>query len=639
MGQRSQQLRAAGIAACVVVAVALVPSGAEAERGQGAAPPPELLRLGAAASTSADHVEDARRVAVDTSLLAPGRARTVSLDLIRRDLQVALVPIASGAPGWAAWNGAVIGEPDASATVVRNGDDVAALVTTLTGSYRVRTTAPGQQVVQVIDGTFPERPDDTRVPSSVRDLQEPAATASDLPTTPVIDVLVGYTPGALAQAGTASAMASEIALAVAITNTAYADSGVAGRIRLAGTTALTEELTISDASLDRLTDEDDGSSDQIHALRNRTGADLVSILTTDEDSCGLAWILQGLSAPSERSRYGFSLVDLACAVDNFSFPHELGHNMGLDHDRYLVPTPTLFPYAVGYVNAAKGWRTVMAYNTECEDLGTTCTRLGRFSNPDRTLAGAPLGRPADGPAPADNRRALNATQHVVANWRATPAPFTTWARFVTQQHRDFLERTPTRAEAAREAAVLDDGGTTPQAYLEAKLHGAFSDRFAPVARLYDAYLQRAPDVGGLDHWVRKYRAGLPLTAISSNFAASSEFEAKYGKLSNRAFVLQIYRNLFDRTGDPGGVAYWTRQLDTRAKTRGQVMAGFSESSQFQRVRAEEIDVVLVHRALLRRAPSPAELADQAARLEQGTSIRRILLEVLASAEYAGRIAA
>ena len=289
------------------------------------------------------------------------------------------------------------------------------------------------------------------------------------------------------------------------------------------------------------------------------------------------------------------------------------------------------------MNTTAKWRTIMAYNNECLDLGFSCTRLGYFSNPDRTYGGLPLGRPSSGSDPADNRKALNASHAFVASWRSKPAPFTSWSKFVSQQYRDFRGRTPTSGESSADTTTLNMGVKTPQTYVDGQLKGAFGASYAPVTRLYFAYFVRSPDPGGLDYWVRKYQGGMKLTAISSNFAASSEFKNKYGTLSNRAFVEKIYLNLFERTGDASGVNYWTGKLDRREKTRGEVMINFSESSEFKRVRAEEIDVVLLYRSMLQRSATPSEFADKVARLQGGAGVQRLILEVLDSADYGGRI--
>lgn len=654
MGRTTKRVGIIAAAVGVSSVLSLVPSTAQAERTQ-AAGPPALLDVQATATTSSRTAAAGRAVPVDvdTSLLRTGEPQTVSVDVVSDDLVVDLDPVDSGAAGWSAWDGNVAGDASSSATIVRKGDDVAGLITADSGTYRIRTTAPGEQVVQQVTRTFPESHDDTATPPASLDLGvDPGAasdpstapsgapsTEGDVPTYPVIDVLVAYTPDALGLAGSQSAMNSEIALAISTTNSAYADSGVIGRVRLAGTTALTENLTLSNQSLDWLTYDDDGHSDQIHALRNSTGADLVSVLTDDGTSCGLAWVLNGTTDAGSRSRWGFSTVDYPCAVDNLSFPHELGHNMGLNHDRYVESSPDLYDYAVGYVYLPGKWRTIMAYNNQCaaQVPSFNCTRIPRFSNPDQTYGGAPLGRPWNGPTPADEHRALNNTHSFVASWRAKPAPFTSWARFVTQQYKDFLGRTPTSSESSAAVAALNTGGKTPQGYIDSLLNGAFGSSYAPVTRLYYAYFVRTPDPGGLDYWVKKYKAGMKLSAISSNFAASSEFTSKYGSLSNKGFVEKIYKNLFERDGDAGGIKYWTGKLDRKESTRGQVMIGFSESSEFKRVRAEEINVVLLYRSLLQRAASSTEFPAQVARLQEGTTVQRLILEIVDSAEYSGRV--
>ena len=62
--------------------------------------------------------------------------------------------------------------------------------------------------------------------------------------------------------------------------------------------------------------------------------------------------------------------------------------------------------------------------------------------------------------------------------------------------------------------------------------------------------------------------------MASAFAASSEFVATYGALNHQEFVQQLYHNVLDRAGEPGGVAYWTNDLNTNTTSRGQVLAVF-----------------------------------------------------------------
>lgn len=102
-----------------------------------------------------------------------------------------------------------------------------------------------------------------------------------------------------------------------------------------------------------------------------------------------------------------------------------------------------------------------------------------------------------------------------------------------------------------------------------------------IDRLYQAYFLRAPDRAGLGYWADAYfGCTMTLDGISAQFAGSSEFDQRYGNLSNRQFVELVYRNVLERTGEPSGITYWTGLLDSARATRGRVMTGFSESPEF-----------------------------------------------------------
>ncbi|MDH3678889.1 MAG: DUF4214 domain-containing protein [Acidimicrobiia bacterium] len=102
------------------------------------------------------------------------------------------------------------------------------------------------------------------------------------------------------------------------------------------------------------------------------------------------------------------------------------------------------------------------------------------------------------------------------------------------------------------------------------------DTGGPVARLYLAYFLRAAETEGLHYWLT---SGLSYRAISDAFAASSEFQQRYGNLSDADFVDLVYQNVLGRPADAGGRQYWIDEM-ARGVTRGQVMLSFSESAEF-----------------------------------------------------------
>jgi Ca2+-binding RTX toxin-like protein len=97
-----------------------------------------------------------------------------------------------------------------------------------------------------------------------------------------------------------------------------------------------------------------------------------------------------------------------------------------------------------------------------------------------------------------------------------------------------------------------------------------------IARLYDATLDRLPDPVGLASWVAAYESGTPLITITNAFIGSAEFQARYGALSNQAFIEQLYRFCLDREGDPAGIQSWVNLLNN-GTSRASVVIGFSES--------------------------------------------------------------
>ncbi len=235
-----------------------------------------------------------------------------------------------------------------------------------------------------------------------------------------IDVALFYTPAARRRAGGAAEIEAAMDLLIAETNRAYEESGVDQQIVLVARKEVqyVEEDGSVDRAMGRFVDPSDGYMDEIHAIRDQVGADLVQLIAEVTDGGGAAY------KPG-----AFSLIRTS-RLNTFVFAHELGHNMGLSHDRPEA-IGALFPYSYGYVNqrafatdaaTSARWRTIMAYPTQCSDAGFGCNWILRFSNPNQSYLGDPLGVPGDErtralTGPADAVRALNRTRHSVAAFR------------------------------------------------------------------------------------------------------------------------------------------------------------------------------------------------------------------------------
>ena len=242
----------------------------------------------------------------------------------------------------------------------------------------------------------------------------------------VIDVAVFYTPAVRDAEGGTTAIEDEIDSMVAGTNTAYRDSGVNQRINLVAVAevAYTEVDSLTD--FNRLSSRPDSYMPEVHAIRDRVGADIVMLIRQLTDfAAGLAQIMTTVSPAFASSAFGVS------DVSTRHFAHELGHLMGLHHDRYVVCdygrcAAAAFPYAYGYhhcdeTSFTDRWRTIMASASQC----TTWRTPHRFSNPEQTYRSDPLGIAGLAPStavdgPSDAVRALNRTRAYVAKFRQAP---------------------------------------------------------------------------------------------------------------------------------------------------------------------------------------------------------------------------
>lgn len=95
-----------------------------------------------------------------------------------------------------------------------------------------------------------------------------------------------------------------------------------------------------------------------------------------------------------------------------------------------------------------------------------------------------------------------------------------------------------------------------------------------IAKVYIAAFNRAPDASGLDFWTKAYltTAKEDIAVIANGFASSAEYANKYPTfLTNTEYVAAIYTNVFGRTVDTVGSAYWTSALDAGTLTKATLL--------------------------------------------------------------------
>lgn len=163
-----------------------------------------------------------------------------------------------------------------------------------------------------------------------------------------------------------------------------------------------------------------------------------------------------------------------------------------------------------------------------------------------------------------------------------------------------------------------------------------------VDRLYLAYFERVPDQRGRAFWQSQLDSGMPLAAISEQFARSPEFLDSYGSLDGGDFVRLVYDNVLDRTPDGGGFDHWTTELAAGRVTRGGLMLAFSDSAEFK-TSTELIglppagpdgrSIERLYLAYFDREPDAGGLGFWRGRLDRGESLEAVSASFAGSPEF------
>lgn len=132
--------------------------------------------------------------------------------------------------------------------------------------------------------------------------------------------------------------------------------------------------------------------DFIHTLTNNSNGNFAGVAYS-----GIGYNNDKIGSYVQPAHLSLGLTKASYLVGGLVSAHEMGHQLGLNHDRYtLANNPNFgaggnqYDYAIpyGYDNPDGGFYTIMSYGEECRLKSTIgCQRIGLFSNPQQQYSG------------------------------------------------------------------------------------------------------------------------------------------------------------------------------------------------------------------------------------------------------------
>ncbi len=338
---------------------------------------------------------------VDVERMARAPAEIVLALPDGRSVAVRRREVAVRGPGDLLWRGRVRGGGEALLTL--RGGHLAATIWAPGALFEIVPEAAGRHRLVEVDAEALE------ICAGVATAEEDFAPAAE----PVadasarIDLLGVYSREVLAALGSPSAVETFFQHNVDLTNLSYKNSRVASRVRLvhAALVSVPDGPAAGDSFLSWVQ-----THPEVAALREEHGADVVGLIYERQTRfCGTAAMLfrPGINGAGQ----AFFVMQRACGASSLTFPHEVGHLQGADHNPENASSAQGHsPYGFGHYYSGQ-FRTVMSYSDPCSG---SCPAAPFFSSPKRRF----LRRSTGIANKRDNARVLEETAELVAGFAA-----------------------------------------------------------------------------------------------------------------------------------------------------------------------------------------------------------------------------
>jgi len=197
--------------------------------------------------------------------------------------------------------------------------------------------------------------------------------------------------------------------------------------------------------------------------------------------------------------------------------------------------------------------------------------------------------------------------------------------FVERIYFDLLGRRPD-SFAQRYVEDLASGVRSREEVAEEIAH---SDEYLTlvVTNLYNTFLHRAPEEGGLHSYVRDIQDGKSVEDVVVEILSTQEYRAQF--TSGTAYVNAVYRDVFGRTTTPSQIEDYVDRYG--GGSQGDAEGVAREIVESDEARGNAVDAAFA--LMLNRPADPLSRIAYIGGLETGRSILDILAEMANSAEY------
>lgn len=313
------------------------------------------------------------------------------------------------------WLGNVEGAEGGLISITQRDDLISGFIDDGRRYWVIESGGKGLYNLFEIDTSLTPPPAPPVAPGSGTTNEAPEAGDTQAATSTVVqDILVVYTPEVTSRYGSKSQAELAITNYVAAINQSYSNSQVNIQLNLVGMAQTAQSQSGSmDITLTRLRSTSDGFYDEIHGLRDDLAADLVAMLTTERQYCGIGYLNWPQYAGEDSYAFSVTSAYLGYACLPLTLGHEVGHNQGLCHNREETGCASpAYPYGYGF-RICGNFMTIMSYPCGSE------SRIYHFANPNVSYLGTPTGvaHSVDPENSAEAARALGDSALDVAAWR------------------------------------------------------------------------------------------------------------------------------------------------------------------------------------------------------------------------------